>query len=131
VKRVIRGRRAALRAVALCAALLACGPGAAAAHAIILESEPVAGAKLVEPPARIYLRFNSKLEKRLSRVTLTAANGRLVPLPVVAAGDDRPDRITLPLGKLRAGAYVVRYKVLAADGHITEGALRFAVLEPK
>ena len=128
---MIRGRGATLLAWALCAAALACGPATAAAHAIILESEPKAGAKLLESPARIYLRFNSKLEKRLSRVTLAAADGRPVPLPVVAEGGEKPDRIVLPLGKLRAGAYVVRYKVLAADGHITEGALRFAVLEPK
>jgi copper resistance protein C len=116
---------------ALCAALLAWNSGAARAHAIILESEPAAGAKLAEPPARIYLRFNSKLEKRLSSVRLMSADGRPVPLPVVAAGDASPDRIVLSLGKLRPGAYVVRYKVLAVDGHITEGALRFAVLESK
>ncbi len=109
---MIRRRRASLRVWALITALLA-------------------GAKLGEPPARIYLRFNSKLEKRLSRVTLASADGRPVPLPAVAEGGEMPDRIVLPLGKLRAGAYVVRYKVLAADGHITEGALRFAVLEPK
>ena len=90
-----------------------------------------AGAKLVEPPARIYLRFNSKLEKRLSRVTLTATAGRPVPLPVAAGDGEKPDRIVLPLGSLRPGAYVIRYKVLAADGHITEGAVRFTVLEPK
>src|SRR5947209_5884596 len=71
---MIRRRRASLRAWALITALLACGPATAAAHAIILESEPAAGAKLGEPPARIYLRFNSKLEKRLSRGTLTAAD---------------------------------------------------------
>jgi methionine-rich copper-binding protein CopC len=122
---------APLRVWALCAALVALAPGAAAAHAIILESEPASGATLAEPPARIYLRFNSKLEKRLSRVTLTAAAGRPVPLPVAADGSEKPDRIVLPLGALRPGAYVVRYKVLAADGHITEGALRFTVLEPK
>ena len=115
---------------ALCAALLAWDSGAAWAHAIILESEPLAGAKLAAPPARIYLRFNSKLEKRLSSVTLTSAEGRPVPLPVVGAGDASPERIVLPLRKLRPGAYVVRYKVLAVDGHITEGALRFAVQEP-
>ena len=115
---------------ALCAALLAWTSGAAWGHAIILESEPAAGAKLAEPPARIYLRFNSKLEKRLSSVTLASADGRPVSLPAVAAGSESPDRIVLPLGKLRPGAYVVRYKVLAVDGHITEGALRFAVLEP-
>jgi methionine-rich copper-binding protein CopC len=131
LKRGIRELGAALRLCALCAALLMWDPGVAAAHAIVLECEPVAGAKLAEPPARIYLRFNSKLEKRLSRVTLSAADGRPVPLPVVADGSETADRIVLPLGKLRPGAYVIRYKVLAVDGHITEGALRFAVLEPK
>ena len=128
---MIRGGGAALRAWGLCAALLAWDPGAAAAHAIILESEPAPGAKLVEPPPRIYLRFNSKIEKRLSRVTLTAADGRPVPLVVKADGSEKADRIMLPLGALRPGDYVVRYKVLAADGHITEGALRFTVLEPR
>ena len=128
---MIRGGGAALRAGALCAALLAWDPGAAAAHAIILESEPAAGAKLVEPPARIYLRFNSKLEKRLSHVTLAAADGLPVPLAVMADGSEKADRIVLPLEKLRPGGYLIRYKVLAADGHITEGALRFTVLEPK
>ena len=126
-----RGRGPALRAWALCAALLAQAPGAAAAHAIILESEPAAGAKLAGPPARIYLRFNSKLEKRLSHVTLAAADGRPVPLVVNPDGSEKPDRIVLPIGSLRPGAYVVRYKVLASDGHITEGAQRFTVLEPK
>ena len=128
--RAIRGSGLALRACALCVALLAWYPGAASAHAIILESEPGAGAKLAEPPARIYLRFNSKLEKRLSNVRLASADGRPVPLPVVAAEGDSPDRIVLQLAKLRPGAYVIRYKVLAVDGHITEGALRFSVLEP-
>jgi len=128
---LIRGRWAIPRAGALCAALLAQDPGAAAAHAIVLESEPAAGATLAEPPARIYLRFNSKLEKRLSHVTLTAADGRPMSPPVKADGSEKPDQIVLSLGSLRPGAYVVRYKVLAADGHITEGALRFTVLEPK
>src|SRR5438034_10236529 len=127
---MIRRRGASLRAWALITALLACGPATAAAHAIILESEPAAGAKLGEPPARIYLRFNSKLEKRLSSVRLASADGRPVPLPVVASEGESLDRIVLPLGKLRPGGYVIRYKVLAVDGHITEGALRFSVLEP-
>lgn len=119
------------RALALLALLLAGAPAGAAAHAIILESEPAAGAELVAPPARVYLRFNSKLEKRLSHVTLTSRDGRPVPLPIAADGSEKPDRMVLPLRQLGPGAYVVRYKVLAADGHITEGALRFTVLEAK
>src|SRR5437870_4103140 len=119
---------------ALAATLALWGPLAplhAAAHAIVLESEPARDAKLAEPPPRIYLRFNSKIEKRLTRVSISATDGRAVPLPVVADGSQAPDRISLPLAPLRPGAYVIRYKVLAADGHITEGALRFSVLEPK
>jgi copper resistance protein C len=38
-----------------------------------------------------------------------------------------PDRLTIPLEALSPGAYVLRYRVLAVDGHITEGALRFTV----
>jgi len=83
------------------------------------------------PPARIYLRFNSKLEKRLSTVTVTAADGRPVALDLKTDGSQKPDRIELPLGPIRPGAYLIRYKVLAADGHITEGILRFTVLESK
>jgi methionine-rich copper-binding protein CopC len=103
----------------------------AAAHAIILESEPARDAKLAEPPTRIYLRFNSKIEKRLTPGSHSPPHRPAGPLPVVADGSQAPDRISLLLAPLRPGAYIVRYKVLAADGHITEGALRFSVLEAK
>jgi methionine-rich copper-binding protein CopC len=121
-------------AAALGLALLAPGPPLepprAAAHAIVLESVPARDAVLDRAPDRVVLRFNSKIEKRLSRVTLTAGRGTPVPLAVVndgANGDGLPDRLVVRLEPLPAGAYVVRYKVLSADGHITEGALRFTV----
>jgi methionine-rich copper-binding protein CopC len=118
-------------AVALPAALPLFGARPAAAHAIVLESEPPADAVLARPPGRVVLRFNSKIEKRLSRVTLTAGRGSPVPIAVAdpgASGEDRePDRLVVPLRSLPPGGYTVRYKVLSADGHITEGALRFTV----
>lgn len=113
------------------AVALATAPGQAAAHALVLESEPAQDAKLPEPPPHVFLRFNSKLEKGLSHVTLSADKGKPVALPIPVSGQDRADRITLPLAPLSPGAYVVRYKVLAVDGHITEGILRFSVLGPK
>jgi len=124
------------RIVSACAAVLAAAlmtsvPGQAWAHALLLEAEPASGAKLAEPPREIYLRFNSKLEKRLSHVTLSTEKGQPVALPIAVTGGEKPDRLVLPLAPLAPGAYVVRYKVLAVDGHITEGALRFSVLEPK
>lgn len=118
-------------AAVLAAAVMASTPGQVAAHALVVESEPASGAQLTEPPARIYLRFNSKLEKRLSHVTLGPAKGRPVALPIAVDGSEKPDRILLPLAPLAPGPYVLRYKVLAVDGHITEGRLTFTVLEPK
>jgi len=115
----------------LAAVLIASTPSPAAAHALLLESTPADGATLTEPPAQLYLRFNSKLEKRLSHVSLSTEKGRPVALPIAVSGSERPDRLVLPLGPLAPGAYMVRYKVLAVDGHITEGILRFSVLGPK
>jgi copper resistance protein C len=117
-------------AAVVAAAVMASTPGQIAAHALVVESEPASGAKLTEPPPRVYLRFNSKLEKRLSHVTLSPAKGRPVALPIAVNGE-KLDRILLPLAPLAPGSYVVRYKVLAVDGHITEGSLPFTVLEPK
>jgi len=124
-------RIASACAAVLAAALITAAPGQAAAHAIVLEAEPASGAKLTEPPRQIYLRFNSKLEKRLSHVTLSTEKGHPLPLPIAVNGSEKPDRLVLPLAPLTPGAYVVRYKVLAVDGHITEGVLRFSVLGPK
>jgi copper resistance protein C len=113
------------------AAVLALSPGQVAAHALVLESNPAQGAILKAPPTHVFLRFNSKLEKRLSHVSLAPEKGKPVSLPISVNGQDQPDRIDLPLAPLAPGAYVVRYKVLAVDGHITEGILRFSVAEPK
>ena len=109
------------------AALAAAAP--AHAHAIVLESSPARDAQLASSPERVVLRFNSKIEHGLSRATIEPAGGRPVPLasPASAGARPTPDRLVLPLHPLGPGTYVVRYRVLAADGHLTEGALRFTI----
>lgn len=120
--------------VALILALLAACPplvtAPAAAHAIILESIPPRDAVLARPPERVVLRFNSQIEKRLARVTLAGEDGRPQPISIASNGalaDQQPDRIVIPLRPLPPGQYVIRYKILSADGHVTEGAFRFSV----
>jgi copper resistance protein C len=125
----VAGAVAAALLAGLVAGLPPLGLPSAAAHAIVLESVPVADAVLDRAPERITLRFNSKIEKRLSRISLSVAGGRpeFVPVASDGAGAAEPDRLLIPLRPLGAGKYVLRYKVLSADGHITEGALRFTV----
>ncbi len=116
--------------LALSAGLLAVDVVPAAAHAIVLESVPTRDAVLERSPQQVILRFNSKIEKRLARVTLAARGGASIPVSIANDGrgqDLEPDRLVVPLKALPPGSYVLRYKVLSADGHVTEGALRFTV----
>ena len=114
-------------AALLLSGLLAGSAGPAHAHAIVLEASPTHDAVLPAPPARIVLRFNSKIEHALSRVSLETAAGRPVALPVARATELDAARLVVPLSPLAPGTYIVRYRVLAADGHVTEGALRFTI----
>ena len=125
-------RPASLAALLLSAPLVLLTVSPASPHAIVLESSPVHDAVLERAPGQVTLRFNSKLEKRFTRITL--ATGDRPPAPVALPGDDDaspPDRVVIPLSPLAPGVYVLRYRVLAVDGHITEGALRFTVGPPR
>ena len=51
----------------------------------------------------------------------------ITSLPAGDAAATAPERLVIPLQPLAPGTYVLRYRVLAADGHLTEGALRFTV----
>jgi methionine-rich copper-binding protein CopC len=129
-------RGAPSRLLALLVTLLGLAlPTGASGHAIVLESTPAHDARLEAPPSRVVLRFNGRIEHSLSRVTIEraaerGAAARPVPAPVATGAPDvapAPDRLVIPLAPLSPGVYVVRYRVLAADGHLTEGALRFTV----
>lgn len=126
----IRRWRIAAAAAGWVAFLLALNPTLAAAHALVLESSPPPDAVLAHAPEQILLRFNSRIEHRLTRLTLTDTQGRAIPLSPLAPADAAPDRLVIPLPPLAPGTYVLRYRVLAVDGHLTEGLLRFTVREP-
>lgn len=96
----------------------------ARAHAVLktssLPKQVVAGA--ARP---VVLSFNSAVEPTLSRVALVDAKGVEREIPLRAGGG--PNEIALELPPLAAGAFGLRYKVLAVDGHVTENLLRFTV----
>jgi hypothetical protein len=109
----------------------ACGTGVppAQGHAIILESEPRPDAT-VTAPKRLVLRFNSRLEKPLCSVQLVGGPRQRSVALLRPEGDAAPDTLTYPLPPLEPGSYQARWKVMAADGHVTEGAVRFTVTGP-
>ena len=101
-------------------------PTAARAHAIILESTPASGST-GPAPKRLVLRFNSRLEKTLCSVQLVGPGQRSIAL-LRLEPDVPPDTLAYPLPPaLPPGAYQARWKVMAADGHVTEGVVPFTV----
>lgn len=95
------------------------------AHAIVIASTPPDRAVLTRVPAQVELRFNAKLEKKLVHVKLDRADGATQSLPDTAR-EPAQVRVTLPQDLIE-GAYTLHYKVLATDGHATQGVLRFTL----
>ena len=100
--------------------------GSAPAHSLLLESSPAAGATLGESPLQVSLRFNNRIEKKLSTVRVVDERGvrRLV---TVLVGDGPADRLTATLPSLAPGAWRVEWQVLSTDGHIVSGGFSFRV----
>ena len=109
------------------AAALALLPAAGvAAHSLLLESSPAAGATLSEAPPRISLRFNNRIEKPLS--TIRVLDERGTPRPVtMLVGEGTADRLTATVADLAPGAWRVEWQVLSTDGHIVSGRFSFRV----
>ena len=98
----------------------------ASAHSLLLESSPAAGATLDEGPPQISLRFNNRIEKKLSRVRVLDERGAQRPV-IVLVGDGPADRLTASMPALAPGAWRVEWRVLSTDGHIVSGGFSFRV----
>jgi len=102
-------------------------PGLARAHAILEDSTPAAGALVKAGPVDLRLRYNSRIDRGRSRLTLIRPDRTKDTIPIVSEGP--PDIIAAHLD-LQAGAYIVRWQVLAVDGHITRGDVPLTVTAP-
>jgi methionine-rich copper-binding protein CopC len=125
------GRRLRLAAVTVLGMIWAWSSGlpAAQAHAIIVESSP-RHENSVAPPPRLVLRFNGRIEKALCSVQLVGPRRRTIVL-LRQEPDTSLDTLAYPLPALEPGAYQVRWKVMSADGHVTEGTVLFTVVAPE
>jgi copper resistance protein C len=116
-----------LPAFVVLAALLA-APGFARAHAILVESSPAANANAPQGHVDIQLRYNSRVDRLRSRLTLS----RPGETPeVLAIGPGGSEDILTTAADLAPGLYTLHWQVLALDGHITRGAVAFTVSAPE
>lgn len=95
------------------------------AHAILLESSPALNSKVSGPDVPIKLRFNVRIDKSRSRLTLVRPDGSSQSLSL--GKESSADLLTSSATGLAPGEYRLRWQVLASDGHITRGEILFNV----
>ena len=113
--------------LALACLLLGVAAAPAAAHAIVISAKPAVDATVAGPDVPIELRFNSRIDRARSRLTLVGPD-RSAKLLALGA-DTAPDLLTARASSLVPGAYRLRWQVLSIDGHITRGDIPFSVGE--
>ena len=104
---------------------------AASAHAVLVSSVPKDKAVLKTPPKQVVLRFDARIEKRVSQVTLLDAKNKKVKLPASKNAGGKPSELIVAMPALKPGTYRIQYQVMATDGHLTPGQVQFTVAARK
>ena len=99
------------------------------AHAVLTKSSVRDQPVRANTPTAITLTFNSGIESGFAQAVLRGGDGPDRSLGVRVG--EKASQVIVDLPALPPGAYALRYKVLAADGHVTESVLRFRVDPPR
>lgn len=98
---------------------------AAYAHAVVTENslhiKPVEANKAEQ----VTLSFNSQVELGLSQMFLVSKGDKHTALNMKQG--DKQGQVVVSLPPLSLGEYALKFKVFAADGHLTEDVIHFSV----
>jgi copper resistance protein C len=119
------GRRNLLAFILWAVAATSLIVSSAAAHAILVESTPSLKSTVAGPDVSMKLRFNVRIDALRSRLTLIHPDGSAQALEI--SKQTPADTLSAEATGLAAGAYRLRWQVLASDGHITRGEIPFTV----
>lgn len=112
-------------AIVLSFGIVLFAPRAALAHAVLVSSQPGVNGTVSGPDVAVLLKYNSRVDMEHSSLTLLEPDGRVEK--IVIASEPEPGVLSAKLTGLVKGAYVLRWQVLATDGHITRGKVPFRV----
>jgi len=95
-------------------------------HATLLHTEPNANTKLDDPPGKVSLSFNERVEAVFNSVRVVNGEGKRVDRGQarIAGGGDQ---VEVDLQPLTDGPYAVFWKINSADGHQVQGSFGFGV----
>ena len=112
-----------MRTTVLLVAILSTWTVDAFAHAHVRQSTPADGAVLHSAPSQVVLKLSEPARLTAAWIQHGSEPRQKLMPPAQAAQE-----VTLGLPSLAAGSYVVSWRALSQDGHVTSGALHFSVV---
>lgn len=95
------------------------------AHAVVTDHSLKIAPPKVNQAEKVELTFNSKIELGLSQVYLVSKGDKHALLTI--SKGDKQGNVVVEIPPLTPGEYALRYKIFAADGHLTEDLIHFSV----
>lgn len=96
------------------------------AHAVVTDYSLKSAVIHSHQAGKVEISFNSRIEPGLSQVFLVSKGDKQTALTINA--DDQPGRIIVQIPGLDEGNYALKFKIFAADGHLTEDVIYFPVV---
>jgi len=118
----------ALAGAAVVLAFLVSTAGPAAAHAVLLRTDPAPQTTVKTPPAAVKLDFSEAVEVAFGAVRVFDVDGKRVDKGKIETADGRR-QVVVP-ASLPGGTYTVTWRVVSADGHPVHGGFQFYVGAP-
>ncbi len=112
-------------AIVVASAIALFTPTVALAHAVLVSSQPAVNSTVSGPEVAVLLKYNSRVDREHSTLTLLAPDGKVEKVAIES--EPTLGVLSAKLSGLVKGAYVLRWQVLATDGHITRGKVPFQV----
>jgi len=112
---------------ALLLAMTIAPAGIAWGHAFLEHAMPPVGSTVASAPSEVMLHFTQRLEPAFSHVQVQDSAGKRVDRDDAKVPADAPATLVVSLGTLEPGRYVVKWRVLSVDTHVTEGDYTFTV----
>lgn len=98
----------------------------ASAHSFPDKESPAAGQKLASPPSEIVIDFDAPIEKLFAKLEVTGTDGQNLAVGAPQVSDDGI-RLSVKVGALKPGDYLVKWAVVCIDTHHTNGSYTFSV----
>ncbi len=100
-------------------------PRAAYAHAVLVKSIPQNNGTVHSGGTVVELTYNSRIDATRSSLNLAGPDG--APHALTLKPGSSPNVLSAAMPSLTPGAYQLQWQVLATDGHITRGIVKFRV----